>query len=658
VIAAAAALIPAAHAQAPKGAVHLLDVPYLPQSERLCGGAAVAMVMRYWGAVGVYAETFAPLVDRSAGGIRGEDLLGALHAHSWQASSFRGDATLLQTHLAAGRPLIALIQDRPGQFHYVVLVGWSNGRVIVHDPARAPFRVFDEKRFSDAWALSGYWTLLATPGTAPADGVGRPAVPPIAAPPEASACGALVDEGVRLAGTEDLEGARRLFEIAAGECPGSAAPWREMAGLHALHSEWRHAAADARRAIVREPGDQHAWRILATSLFLQDDQDGALEAWNHVGEPIVDLVSVKGLERTRYAVAARGMALHPQALLTRRALQAARRRLAELPAAQTTRVTYRPGVDGRAQVEAVVIERPLLPTGLMPLVAAAVPAIIDRELALGVASPSGGGELWTVKWRWWAHRPRVDLAFDSPAPFGGTWGVQAFDDRQTYANGPSETREARRGAAFHVADWTSTGMRWEAEAGIDRWRGAGRSAALALSVEQRLAGDRGTVVARAGTWAGGVRTWTLGLSGEWRSVVPNEGDVWIARVGIDAAGETAPLALWPGASTGPARGVLLRAHPLLDDGIIRDGVFGRSLAHGGAEWRRWFQPRTRLVSLAPAIFVDAARAGRGRDAFDRRLHVDMGGGVRLAIPGAGVVRIDLARGLRDRSMALSAGWTK
>ncbi len=52
----------------PRGdTLHLLDVPYLPQSEALCGGAAVAMVMRYWGAANVYAETFAGLVDPGAG---------------------------------------------------------------------------------------------------------------------------------------------------------------------------------------------------------------------------------------------------------------------------------------------------------------------------------------------------------------------------------------------------------------------------------------------------------------------------------------------------------------------------------------------------------------------------------------------------------------
>src|SRR5688500_6091965 len=169
----AAAAAPELRAQPPAGALHLLDVPYLPQSEALCGGAAVAMVMRYWGATNVYAETFADLVDRAAQGIRGEDLLKALHSRNWRAASLRGDPSLIQTHLAARRPVVALIEDRPGRFHYVVIVGWSRGRVILHDPARAPFRVIDEKSFSSAWSQSGYWTLIATPpepGPRTADG--------------------------------------------------------------------------------------------------------------------------------------------------------------------------------------------------------------------------------------------------------------------------------------------------------------------------------------------------------------------------------------------------------------------------------------------------------------------------------------------------------
>jgi len=43
--------------------LRVLDVPFIAQSESLCGGAAAAMVLRYWGERGLTAESFASLVD-------------------------------------------------------------------------------------------------------------------------------------------------------------------------------------------------------------------------------------------------------------------------------------------------------------------------------------------------------------------------------------------------------------------------------------------------------------------------------------------------------------------------------------------------------------------------------------------------------------------
>ena len=63
----------------------------------LMGGAAAAMVMRYWGAAGIYAESFAPLVDRAAGGIRAEDLLGPQRHHGDGERGAEGGGDLLQS---------------------------------------------------------------------------------------------------------------------------------------------------------------------------------------------------------------------------------------------------------------------------------------------------------------------------------------------------------------------------------------------------------------------------------------------------------------------------------------------------------------------------------------------------------------------------------
>ena len=47
----------------------LLDVPFMAQPPALCGGAAVSMVLRYWGVGDVFPQDFAPLVSESDGGI-------------------------------------------------------------------------------------------------------------------------------------------------------------------------------------------------------------------------------------------------------------------------------------------------------------------------------------------------------------------------------------------------------------------------------------------------------------------------------------------------------------------------------------------------------------------------------------------------------------
>ena len=663
----AAMPVSSAPGQAPTPELHLLNVPYLPQSEALCGGAAIAMLMRYWGRTNVYAETFADLVDPAASGIHGGDLVTALRSRGFDAESSRGDRDQVTARLAAGQPVVVLIEDRPNRFHYVVIVGWAGGRVIAHDPARAPFRILDEKTFLELWAASDRWTLVATPSHAnpsvtldqdigvPADRMRRNA------PDEA--CGDLINEGIRLAGADDAVSARRLFELAAGRCPDAAAPWREMAGLYALASEWPAAAADARRALARDSTDALAARILATALFLQDDADGALDAWNRVGEPIIDLVNVTGLERTRYAVAARVIGLETQTMLTRHDLVAARRRLAELPAAQVTRLAMRPGENGRAQVDASIIERPRVPTSPIALTAIGLRALTDREALITIASPSGGGEAWTGTWRWWERRPRVALAFDSIAPFGGLWGVSVFGERQTYESSGILSEEARRRAEFHVSNWTARGLRWEATAASDRFvdRGtaeASRALSLGGAVEARLAGEHAVLGMQATTWVGQLRTWSAAFRSEWRSNTRNEGSVWLVRGRDTVVASNAPLALWPGAGTGQGRDGLLRAHPLIDDGVIRDATFGRHVIDGGVEGRRWLQLSRKPLKFAPAVFLDMARAYRALDPQSERWQTDVGAGLRIAIPGSGVLRVDVAHGLADGRTALSMGWGK
>ena len=105
----------------------------------------------------------------------------------------------------------------------------------------------------------------------------------------------------------------------------------------------------------------------------------------------------------------------------------------------------------------------------------------------------------------------------------------------------------------------------------------------------------------------------------------------------------------------------MRAHPLLDDGIIDAtgaSVFGRSLAGVSAEAVRWL-PRPAAMRLGLAGFLDAARAWRQvmPEPTDTPTQYDIGLGLRMRIPGvSGLLRMDMAHGLRDGANAFTVGF--
>jgi len=473
---------------------------------------------------------------------------------------------------------------------------------------------------------------------------------------------------VQLARAGELGGAETGLLAATRLCPRDPAAWRELAGVRFLQSRWTEASASAERAALLDPGDEQGWNLLATSRFLDDLTDAALDAWNRIGRPSVDLVRVEGPRRTRDPVIAALVDLPPRTLLTANRLGRAARRLQDLPSAVRTSLRYRPIEGGLAEIEAAVVERPTLPRGAVPMVAAAARAGLWHEIELDVAAPTGSGELWTVAWRWWENRPRIAFVLAVPAASWrpGVTTIEGSWERQSYATPGMERsgtaaihREERRRAALSVADWATSHVRWEAGAAFDRWAQDSQfSVDAALDV--RLAGDRVSIGVDAAAWVplgSGGRFTSGGLSSAWRSTDDHASPSWSILAGFVATSAAAPLDLWPGAGTGHARTPLLRAHPLLDAGVVSGPAFGRRLAHGTVEYQHPLLSAP-VGAIRLAAFADTASAWRRIGDEDRGpWHADVGAGIRLALPGnGGTVRVDVARGLRDRHVALSAGW--
>lgn len=646
-----------------------IDVPFLPQTEALCGGAATAMVFRYWGDAHADVQEFAPLVDRRAGGIVNDALVDAVRRRGWRAGRIEGSIESLRAHLAGGQPVIVLVPDRGNRFHYVVAVGATDEHVVVHDPSWGPSRPIAVADFDRAWRAADYWSLVILP---PENGVTRSSEPATAVETPArgrTACDDTLDRAVAEIRTQGLERADALLNAVRVTCPLDAGPVRELSGVRFAQHRWQDAASLARDALALAPHDAYALDVLGSSLFMLGDSVGALRAWNQIDKPRVNLVRIDGVRRTRHQTIADALGLRPNMLLEAESFERARRRLSELPDQSTARLAVRPENDGFATVDVVVAERAPVPRGAVEWIGAGINTGVNREIAVAIPGRGGQGDVWSAGWRWWAHRPGVSVGFAAPRPHGlpGVWRVDGSWQEETYASDRSSerssfVRESRTRGALTMSDWLTGATRYEISAGLDAWDGERKTASIGGSIERRAFGDRVSISADATQWtafASGSAFHSAGAHLVARSSTALSGLVHQFALGATRVSDAAPFAIWPGAGDGHARAQLLRAHPLLNDGVVDVGehsAFGRTLVNAGIETQRWLE-RPAFVRIGVAGFVDAARAWRRATSGGESLQIDVGAGLRIKVPGsAGVLRLDVAHGARDGANALTVGW--
>jgi len=648
-----ASLVTTAHAQPEHQPFPILDVPFISQSEALCGGAAAAMVLRYWGERGLDAESFAYLVDRSAGGIRTNRLVADLRQRGWNALAVDGRDDLIDTELARGRPVITLIEDRPGTFHYVVVVASTSQTLVFHDPARAPFQVMERERFAQRWSAANRWMAVIVPGEP-----SRAAEPPPRTDTaNGSTCASLISAGVRHAQAGELEAAERNL-TAALSCGGSAA-LRELAGVRLLQRRWPEVTELASATLAVDSADTYAWQLLATSRFVQNDPTGALEAWNRIQQPRVDLVAVGGLTHTRQRVVERLLAVPSQALLTPGLFDLSARRLKELPSAMGTRLEFVPR-SGVAELRAHIEERPLVPTDPWSYAAMGLVALARNEVSVSTGALTGGGERLSVGWRFWPGRPRVNLEVIAPAPWGGLWGADVFGEQQPFSD-DTFPLSRRAGAGLTMSNWITPWARLSSRLAVDAWEDFGSYGVASAGVRLASARDRLTVNVDGSSWLGKERFGSIGASLRVRSSDQNQGRVFIARGGGALTTVATPPDLWFAGDTGTVRPALLRAHPIVDDGMLQSDRLGRRIAYLSGEARQWWTLRS-IIHVGVAVFADAALVDRQATAeiestpstASSRGDFDMGGGLRLGLPGLdGVFRLDVGKGLRDGATAFS-----
>ena len=650
-------------AQEARGPLVVVDVPFLAQTEDLCGGAAAAMVLRYWGATDIQSEDFAPLVDHAKGGISTGDLVHALISRGMLVRPISAESPDILREIQSGRPVIALIDaGGGGRLHYVVIVAWASGKVLFHDPSVGPFRVKTEGDFLRLWKATGGFAMVVTPGTS---------VPKVPAPPVPTAlprgqtpCDPLVNQAIGVARGSDPESAVPPLLAVTQMCPSDTRALSALAGVRFRQERWEEAVEFARRATERGAVDAENWRLLGASLFLSDEPRSALDAWNRNEEPRLDQVHIEGLVRTRQDVATAVLGLRPREVLTSNSLALAERRLAQLPTAVGPKVTYRPLPNGRADVVVSVGETGLIDPWRILVLRLAVEGVAKREGQLRINSPTGRGEGIELGGRFAARRPSFWASIETPR-LGGLPGVVSLSglwDRQTYrpdaTEGAPVTVETRRRGAIDWSHWPAAWARLDLGLGIDRFDGGGNHVSIRGGIETRMAKDRVAIFGDAASWmaAGDAAGFSeLGGTVAARTSIRPRRFVMYARLDVRRATSEAPLAVWPGAGKGPGRELLLRGSPLLKHGELVGDAFGRSLHHATAEAEVTVADRG-AVRLGLAAFGDWARPrdtqlqpGPGPNIFA------FGAGLRLRVLSQTAFRIDVAKRPDRAGVVFSAG---
>ena len=280
------------------------------------------------------------------------------------------------------------------------------------------------------------------------------------------ACDARLNHALDEIRSQGLDRADALLGDVRAQCPGAAGPIRELSGARFAQRRWSDAAALAREALRLQPRDEYALDVLGSSLFMLNDDIGALRAWNQIGKPRVNRVRIEGLHHIRYQTVAEVMAIQPNMLLTADVFARARRRLGELPDRAATRLAVKPETDGFATVDVVVVELAAVPRGAVEWAGFAARTAANQEIDVSVPGVSGQGEVWTAGWRWWSNRPGVSIGFAAPhvGRLPGVWRFDGSWQSDTYGGRGVFQGSSRR----DHGGLTAIARAWRPIRGVDR----------------------------------------------------------------------------------------------------------------------------------------------------------------------------------------------
>jgi hypothetical protein len=163
----------------PLGGAYVENVPFFPQKDQLCGPAALASVIGYYGAkggagVGGFDTVARAVYHEKLKGTLPMDLIIYAREKGFNVKYYEGGLVDLKENLSAGRPVILFLNLGIPEYpvgHYVVAIGYNDRFEGVIARSGMKKEVFmSYKRLERAWSKTGYSTLVLTPALIPEGG--------------------------------------------------------------------------------------------------------------------------------------------------------------------------------------------------------------------------------------------------------------------------------------------------------------------------------------------------------------------------------------------------------------------------------------------------------------------------------------------------------
>lgn len=162
---------PASVVRAPDAGLYIEGVPFFPQDEYMCGPAALASVIGYYGTEAGMEAVAAEVYSEKLKGSLPMDLLLYAKAKGFEAKYYKGSMAGLKESLTRNEPLILFLNLGYSFYpvgHYVVATGMDDaaGVVFAHSGMEKE-QAFTMKALEKSWSKTGYSTLLVRPKARP-----------------------------------------------------------------------------------------------------------------------------------------------------------------------------------------------------------------------------------------------------------------------------------------------------------------------------------------------------------------------------------------------------------------------------------------------------------------------------------------------------------